>query len=416
MKTQIPALNPISPIHFHEVKTRLIQDNFKINGITSKQSKAVKIEWIFEAGRIFESKKLVSEITSKMLLEGTLNKKRETFLEEIEYHGASIKTYSNYEKSGIIMYCLSDKCNILLHLVEEMLKQPAFDEDNLKKLCEIRAKNYEHKIEDSDFLAHQYSFASMFGENNAYGYIAKPEDYFNINIDEIKSHFNLYKNGVNVIACGDFDNSTFDTIETLFTPFINSKMKIADEKNMQFETQNFLIDKSQQQASIRISKSTLPKQHEDYAALSLLNTILGGYFGSRLMKSLRENKGYTYGAYSQIGSFSQFGYWTISTQTSHKNAEKTILLIREILIDLQENIVSEDELQMAKNYFLGSIIAECDGAFKSSDVLREMITQDLDFSWVNTFGQKIASITAFEIQALAKEHLNYSSFNEVLIL
>lgn len=416
MKTQIPSLNPIAPIHFHEVKTHLIQDNFKINGIKSNQSTAVKIEWIFEAGRIFESKKLVSEITSKMLLEGTLKKKRETFLEEIEYHGASIKTYSNYEKAGIIMYCLSDTCNILLHLVEEMLKQPAFEEENLKKLCEIRAKNYEHKIEDSDFLAHQYSFASMFGENNPYGYIAKPEDYFNINIDEVKSHFNLYKNSVNVIACGDFDNSTFETIETLFSPFLNSKMKLTADNKLQFETKNYLIDKSQQQASIRISKSTLPKQHEDYAALSLLNTILGGYFGSRLMKSLRENKGYTYGAYSQIGSFSHFGYWTISTQTAHKNVEKTLSLIREILIDLQNNVIPDDELLMAKNYFLGSIIAECDGAFKSSDVLREMITQELDFSWVFSFGQKIASISAKEIQVLAKEHLNYSSFNEVLIL
>jgi len=417
LKSKLPEIKSIAPIHFQAVKSNVQHENIPIFGLSSHHSPAIKIEWIFDAGKQYEHKKLVSELTSKMLMEGTLKMNRETLLEEIEYYGASVRTYSNYEKAGIIMYCLADKCEKLLQIVFEMLSEPAFEESSLQKLSRLRAKNYENKMEDADFLAHQYSFASIFGEHSSYGYIAKKEDYQEVNIEDIKTHFKYYLNGVQIIVCGDFQDDLLENISSIFSPIFNNKNEMkTDANNTIFEGKNYLLQKQQQQASIRLSKQVVPKNHEDYAILTLLNTILGGYFGSRLMKTLRESKGYTYGAYSQLGSFSDFGYWIISTQTSHKHVANTLKQIQILMEKLQHELIPENELQMAKNYFLGTIIAECDGVFKSSDVLREMVTQKLPFTWVHEFGKQIESISSQDLQEMAIREMNYLSFKETIIL
>jgi predicted Zn-dependent peptidase len=169
------------------------------------------------------------------------------------------------------------------------------------------------------------------------------------------------------------------------------------------------------QSAIRIGKPFFNRTHEDYPGMAVTNTILGGYFGSRLMSNIREDKGYTYGIGSAIVSMKQNGYFFISTEVGADVTKPAMEEIYKELELMKTEEVDSEELEMARNYMLGTFLKGMDGPFQLAERFKSVYLYDLDYGYYERYVAKLRTIKADEVQELAKKYFNSESMFELVV-
>jgi predicted Zn-dependent peptidase len=169
------------------------------------------------------------------------------------------------------------------------------------------------------------------------------------------------------------------------------------------------------QAAIRIGCRLFPQTHPDFNGLFVLNTILGGYFGSRLMMEIRENQGLTYGIYSSVDSFASDGCFYISTETATDNTQKVIEAIGKEVRKLQQELIPEVELQMARNYLMGHLMTQIDGPFSTMDLIKSMKIEHLADQSFADMVRTIQQITSIQLRELAVKYLDLSKWVTIVV-
>ncbi|MEM9822073.1 MAG: insulinase family protein, partial [Bacteroidota bacterium] len=169
------------------------------------------------------------------------------------------------------------------------------------------------------------------------------------------------------------------------------------------------------QTAIRIGSKIFNKKHPDYPGLFVLNTILGGYFGSRLMTNIREDKGYTYNIFSTLDTMISDGYFYIGTEVGNEFVEPTMTEIYGEIERLQNEAVEEGELQMVRNYLLGNLLTNLDGPFNVADVIKSLILDDLPFSEFDQMVHRIKTIESDELRRLAQKYLQKDQLWELIV-
>jgi predicted Zn-dependent peptidase len=149
--------------------------------------------------------------------------------------------------------------------------------------------------------------------------------------------------------------------------------------------------------------------------MQVVATILGGYFGSRLMQNLREEHGYTYGVMAAMVNFEREGYLAIATQVTRDHTDDALREIYFEIERLRTELVPEEELQMAKNMMIGEILRILDGPFGIADVTIENIMCGFDNSSTERNVEIINAITAEDIQRLAEQYLRREDLVEVVV-
>jgi predicted Zn-dependent peptidase len=168
------------------------------------------------------------------------------------------------------------------------------------------------------------------------------------------------------------------------------------------------------QSAIRMGCVLFNKTHADYHGMQVLNTVLGGYFGSRLMANIREDKGYTYGIGSGLVSLYDSGYFVISTEVGVDVTDATLKEIAHEIDRLQQDLVSDDELDRVRNYMTGVFLRSTDGPFALADRLKGLLGYSLDYSYYQNFLRTIHSITPDEIRSLAQRYLDRKQLIELV--
>jgi predicted Zn-dependent peptidase len=169
------------------------------------------------------------------------------------------------------------------------------------------------------------------------------------------------------------------------------------------------------QSAIRIGRPLFNRNNPDWPAMFLLNTVLGGYFGSRLMKNLREKRGLTYGVHSSVESLKYHGYLSISLETEKKNVKKALKQIYREIDILRQETVPEAELQMVKNYTGGYLLSMMDGPLQILEVLKNNLSEDSPVNFTAQLLQRLAKISGPEIRNTAQRYLQIDDLYEVVI-
>ena len=169
------------------------------------------------------------------------------------------------------------------------------------------------------------------------------------------------------------------------------------------------------QSSIRIGRKLFSRHHPDYKGLFVLNTILGGYFGSRLMANLREEKGYTYNIHSSLDAMRYDGYFYIGTEVGTQHTSATLEQIYLEMQKLQDTPISTDELEMVRNYLMGNFLTMLDGPFNVSEVAKTLVSDHIPLSFFESLVRTVQEIQAEELQLLAQKYLNKEEMWEVIV-
>lgn len=267
-------------------------------------------------------------------------------------------------------------------------------------------------------MAYREITAMMYGYEHPYGYNSTPEDYDRLKTNHLKAFHQKHFHSANcqIILSGKTNPAMIAKLDELVgNQFPEGKNGHYDHQISEHpdKFKEFRVKGQSMQTAIRIGRRMVPRKHPDYHGLFVLNALLGGYFGSRLMNNIREDKGYTYGIHSTIDSMRHGSYFYIGTETGNEVAELTRKEIYKELKILREELVNEEELTRVRNYLLGNILTSLDGPFNVAALNKMLVLEGLDISYIDKLVGIIKTITPTEIRGLANKYFQPDDLLEV---
>ncbi len=418
-RKKAPSLFAVKDIPLPPPELVYLDNGIPVYVINMGKIDAVRVEVILNAGRPYEDKPTVARATAALLKEGTLSKTSVEIAEHFDFFGGSISSSLGLDIASVVMHSLNKHIHHLLPTLAEVLLSPSFPEKELSTFVENSLQDLQVELSKNDVLAYRKLSESIFGKTHPYGYNSDEISYKSMTINDLKKHYEAFyqANNATIIVSGMVKENTIQ----LLNQYLGNWKKGATIATYVSEVtadapSNIFIEKPESvQTAIAIGQRLFNRKHEDYAGMFVLNTILGGYFGSRLMENIREEKGYTYNIYSSLEPAVSDGYFYISTEVGNEFTQLTLDEIYKEMALLQQELVTNSELKMVKNYLLGNMLNLIDGPFNVADVYKTYLIEGTDFQDFTMLVEKIKTIKATELRDLAKRYLRKEDMWEVVV-
>lgn len=406
-----PRLAPLSIPNLLPHQKITLENGIEIIYIHDPAQNIFKIDITFEAGIYYQPRPLIASAAINMLNEGTRHHHAEAIADLFDYYGAYIDFNCGLNKSELSLISLNKYARQTITMLTEMLTDSIIPEKELDIYLANQRQEFLVNNEKTIYLARKKFSELLFGPQHPYANRISEKDYTQITAPLVREFYHQYINARNcrIIVCGNTDDTVLQTITTQFSRLTSPKQK------RNFQERQFLpatpgyyrVKKPDTvQSSIRIGKTGVRLTEPDYPGFMLLNTILGGYFGSRLMSNIRENKGYTYDIHSFNVSMPQGSFWCITTNVNNEHVEAAIEQIRKEIQLLQTKPVPEKELHLVKNFLHGDLLRELDGVFAQSDALKHKLNYGLDNRIYTELLRQINDCQAKDLLQLARKYLN----------
>lgn len=414
-----PQISNDFDLRIKGLKQHQLENGLQVFEINTGTQDIIKIDLVFRCGRIHENKVGASKAAFALIREGNGNRSSQELAYSFDFYGASVKLASGIESSTISLVCLTRYFKNIWPIWFDMINSPTFNLEELEKYKSVQSQKMADRLSKNDILSYRLITEHIFGSEHPYGYNTEPEDIKALKREDVVSYFD--KNCLNsnrfLILSGHYGDeikkvildafgkqSLSNTSSEVYFPTVKSKSGL-----FKVSTQN------EGQTSIKSGTLWVSRFHEDKNKLKFLNTVLGGYFGSRLMKNIREQKGYTYGIFSSFEDWAKEGIFYISTDVGNDFIEPTLEEIKKEINTLKTDIIPEAELSMVRNYILGQTLHLIDGPFATAQLVKSLISKNLT---PQTFENNISAfknIQSSELIEAANKYLNYDDFVTVLV-
>ncbi|MBK9982861.1 MAG: insulinase family protein [Saprospiraceae bacterium] len=416
-----PIIHSIKELKLPTYQTLRLANGMPVYFISGGSEPVMRIEVVFRSGGSHDIKPGIAEFMAGLLSEGTQKMTSIELAEHIESRGATIQTRGGVDTIRVRLFTLTRFLPELLDVITDVIRIPAFDPNELKLYAENKVERLQIDLKKNEVIAYRHLTEAIFGPGHPYGHNARPDDYLAITTDDLRNHHShhIHPDRGMVFISGSFGQTEIDIIQNtlgLWTPAHANGTAKQGAHEIKNKTGLIQIPGPQaHQAAIRIGRKLFPQSHPDFNGLFLLNTILGGYFGSRLMTEIRENQGMTYGIYSSVDSFAEDGCFYISTETATDNVEKVILAIKGETDKLRTELIPEAELNMARNYLMGHLMTQLDGSFASIDYIKTMKIEGLEDGQFETLISTIQNCSPEKLRELANEYLDLDKCVTVVV-
>ncbi len=419
-RTSPPALKIPQDVKLPDIERRKLSNGIPLYNIRMGTQPVVRVDLVFGAGRWYESKQLVARACSMLLREGTKRYSAAQIAELSDYYGAAIKVRENFDHVTVSLICLTKYFDKLIPVLEDMLTDATFPEKDFADYVTRSKQKLRIELEKVDVLAFRHFTEMLFGAAHPYGYNSQPEMYDLLQLEDLRCHYRNFYTAENcsIFVAGQSD----EHILALCEQHLGRNLQVSGAQLITQYTaeesiqRQMLVDMpNSHQSAIRVGRRMFTRNDPDYHGSFVLNTLLGGYFGSRIMMNLREDKGYTYGAYSALDTLVHEGYLYISTEVDREYRQEAL---DEIYIELQRLIdepASEPELVMLRNYTLGQTLRALDGPFMVSELFRDIIVYGEDEQSFYQYVDVVKSISAEQLQSLAMRYLQRDDMFEVVV-
>ena len=399
-----------------------LDNGVPVYAVNAPEQEVLLIEWMFYAGNCYEEKNVVAAATNYLLKNGTRKKNAYAINEHFEFYGAYLNRHSHHETASVTLHSLSKHLSELLPVVEELFTDSIYPEEELAIYKQNQKQNLEVNLKKCDFVANRLTDENLYGFTHPYGKYSSIADFDNLLRDDlIRFYDDYYING----KCALFIAGNLPTdIESLLNKYFgslslnkNEQLLINYKRNPSATKKQHLInDEKGVQSAIRIARPFPNRHHPDFIKVQVLNNIFGGYFGSRLMSNIREDKGYTYGIHSYLENHIHESAWMISTEAGRDVANATVNEVYNEMKRLRNEPVDEEELHLVRNYMIGSILGDIDGAFQIIARWKNYVLNNLTEAYFYNSIETIKTISAEELMQLAEKYLAPDAFYELTVI
>lgn len=416
-RTVCPEISRVSGVEFPVASVYKLKNGATIHELPFGDEEIVRVDCLFKAGTTFQSQLLVASFSGQLLREGTRSHTSSEIAEKLDSYGAALGINVSYETSNVSMYALNRHLEPMLRLLAEIVTEPAYPQKEFESYLNKRKQQYLISNEKVSSVASRNLNAALFGPKSVYGSAAVLEDFDSLHVDLFKAfHRDHYTMGdCDIIVSGNVDDNVrkmiseiFGSIESGTRSRPSHTIYVSDELNKKY---CFQEKADSVQSAIYMGRKIMSAKEPDYHSFSVLNTVLGGYFGSRLMSNIREEKGYTYGIGSYIWVLPTTGSFLISTQTATSFVEPTLTEIEKELASLRETSIPDAELDAVRSYMLGENARVMDGSFSFVDAYISFLTQGIDGrDFYHKSEEAILSVTSEELRAMAQKYFDREQF------
>jgi zinc protease len=405
-RSKQPAINPIQEIEFIRPKIYDVNDHVKLFFVKEVSNETARLELYFDAG-LTKGEKGISSFVNGMLLSGNAEQTSTDVRQAMDILGGFYESGVSMESAAISLYGLREHFPKLVHLLHDAIDTVSMEENELSEMLADKKQQFEVNMQKTRYLAQREFQQKLFNDDAEYGKVAQPEFYDNVSRRDLQRFFQKhYQNGLTKIALvGNFEQDFVDEIIDTFGGWCAPSITKSRE-DLTNKIGHFIVKKEGAlQSSIRVGRMLFNKKHPDFIDFQILNTILGDYFGSRLMTNIREDKGYTYGIGTMMAELDEIGYFLIATEVGKEVCDATIKEIKFEIDKLRNELVGEEELGLVKNYLLGNLLKSADGPYATMDLYMNVNLHDMDLDFYNKAIDGIKNIKPERIKELANKYL-----------
>ncbi len=419
-RKQSPDYKDIAAVSLLKPEHKTLANGLDLFYINSGEAELVRVEVIFNLDSWNASQPLDALATFKLLDDGTATKSSAEIASEIDFYGSFFQVSVQPDIATITLYSLRKYLEQSLNVVREMLTEAIFPQHELDTFIQNNIQRLQVDHQKTSYLANRQFYQAIFGNTNKYGYNETEDDLRNMGRVQLLAHYAQYISNENafILVSGKVTEQDLAVIEKVLGESDWRSTSIPPHAEITFSPdanrQLFVEKKDAVQSSIRIGKTIISKPHADYPALQLLNTILGGYFGSRLMANIREDKGYTYGIQSVLASQKNQGFFFIGTDVGSDVSQATVTEIFKEIKRLKEEPVGAEELSLVRNYLLGSFQSSIENAFSYAEKFKSVYLYKMGYDYYDRYFEAVNTTSAARLQELANLYLDEDSLYTVI--
>ena len=414
-----PPIFGVDRVEYIEPSRYALNNGVELFSMNSGDQEVVKIDFSFRAGSWYAQSRLDSTMAALMLQEGTATLKASEIANAFDFYGAQFNSSSSYDFNYITLLCLKKYLPKLLPMVAEIIQYASFPEEEFEIL---RQKRKQRAIVDAGrvgLIAQKGFLRNLFGEGHPYAPVASPASYDTISINDVKSHYNRFYRSDNmaITASGFIDSEVIEQIKENFSASWGNPNQPENTNNHLLPVADrmmFIEKEGANQNAVAIGKLFPTQNHPDFPGIKLLCTILGGYFGSRLMSNIREDKGYTYSIHASPISFLHNGVFLVFAEVKSDKTEETVKEVFHEIEILNSELITQKELIPIQNYLLGRILEDFDGPFARAQTFSSLREVNLNFEYYDRLIDAIKSTTPAQLRDISQKYLDPESMSTII--
>lgn len=410
-RTIAPPSGAFRPPHLPAYSRHQLSNGLEVYLLPFGQDEVLQLEWISRAGNAFLQQAGLANYSLANLQEGTDKRSAKQIAQELDQYGAWIGHDVGDEVVSLQLSMLSKQFAQIVPLFRDLLCEPSFPEENFVQMKARAQQNLLTASQKTSFQARRRFGHLLYGQGHPYGRHLGVPELEALSLVDIRTYHQHYLVPANTVLaiCGRFETEAIlsvleeqlGTIPSGNAPLLTDYAEQAPQNQLTTE----LIERKGPQSTIRMGHLSLSRHDDDYVGMRVLMSLLGGFFGSRLMKKIREEKGYTYGVYAALSGRPRYGQIVIQTDVANTYVEETRQLILDEMKRLQDHAPEEEELRLVKNYMLGQSLNQRETAFQLGGILRYHIASGIDFTEMEQRFLQIEALTPAKIRDLAQKWL-----------
>ncbi|MGI4759363.1 MAG: M16 family metallopeptidase [Janthinobacterium lividum] len=412
-RLQPPPTFPLTQVVLPTPTVQHLPNGARLHLLANDAQPVLRLQVVLPAGKCHEPLPGLAQLAARMLTEGTATRSAREIADMVAFYGASLDCEAGPDRATLTLYCLARHLPTLLPLVQEVLATPSFPEAELLQTQQRIGQNMRVERQKTSFRASEEMSRQLFGEDSAYGRPFNETSFNALTAAELRAfHATAYAPaGAEIFLSGDVATYADKVAASLgqwqpaASPQPAPEAPVAAQNAAPASLVAVPVEGSIQ-ASLRVGRRWPALTEVQTPELLLLTKILGGYFGSRLMRNIREDKGFTYGIHASVVARERAVSLVIGTDVNGESADATRREIAYELTRLQEEPLGDDELETVKNYTLGKLLGETTTVFEQADRYRYVVLQGLRPDYYAELVRRTQAATAAELQELARTYLS----------
>lgn len=416
-----PTFRSIKSLEIIEPEEIQYPNGLKSFVFQDPQLELIRFEFVFK--NIFGDieKPLLNTVLAAMLREGTTTLSSGEIADQVDFYGAYLIPEYSLDHTSLTLYTMHKYVDKILPIVYDVLTESVFPAKELDTYIRNNKQSLQISLKKNDVVARRLFFTNVFGDNR-YGSIPTVEAYDSITQEDLIARYRtqIQPQNCTLFVSGRVDSEILQLVRNTFGENWNNKVPTELQNTApSFPNNNgqLLLENREEalQSAIRLGKLTVNRTHPDFPAVQFVNTLLGGFFGSRLMRNIREEKGYTYGICSSVSSLQHSGLFTLSSEVGVDVTQATLTEIEKEFDLLRQEKPQQAEVDLVRNYLQGVMLGSLENVFSHTDKFKATYFSEMDLNYYRYYSDVIARMTPEKVQDIAIRYFDYDDLLKIVV-
>ncbi len=412
-RTKPPKAGPQSKVTFPKYFEKEYANGFKLFVVENHELPIVTMGFVVKSGSTFDGNLPgLASMTSELLTKGTEKRTATQIAEDIDFVGGSLSSSASWDASQIFVSVLKTHLDTGFDILQDVVLNPTFPQEEINRVKTQRLASIQQLKADPGYLADTRFSAAVFGEH-PYG---KPPGGTEKSVNAVRRenfvrfHKDFYTpDNSFIVFAGDITPKEAEKYAAKY--FVKRKGKripesISPPTSGVTKTAIYIVDKpAAVQSALRIGQIGIARNTPDYIKVFVMNTLLGGYFSSRINMNLREVHGYTYGGRSSFDARLLPGVFEVSTDVRNEVTAETVDEVLKELNRIKDTMPSKEEMDMVKNYLVGLFPIQLETPQQVAGRVITIELYHLPKNYYKNYRENIQKVTARDIHGVAKKYI-----------